>query len=275
MSATDTTLQLHDGTSLPAFGVGLYKVPSPEVGTVVDAALDAGYRLFDTATMYENEAALGEALEASGIPRSEVTVASKVLNSDQGRGSTREAFLRSLESLHLDALDLYLIHWPAPRQNLFEETWEEMLELQAEGLIRSVGVSNFHPHHLDRIIERTGVAPSVNQVECHPWLQQEALRAHHAERGIAMQAWSPLARGKVLDDPTLTRIGDSHGVDAAAVALAWQLDRGVALVVKSSRPERLRANLRAGEVRLTDSDRADLASLERGFRTGMDPDDRD
>lgn len=266
-------LTLAGGTQLPMLGVGLYKVDDAETERVVEGSLDIGYTAFDTAAMYGNEGAVGAALERLGA--TEAIVTTKLLNSEHGTQRTIDAFNRSRDLLRREVIDLYLIHWPAPKQNRFVEAWETIAQLQADGLIRSIGVSNFHPHHLDRLAEAGLPVPAINQVECHPWLPQTALMAAHAERGIATQAWSPLARGRILTEPVLVEIADAHGVGVAEIALAWQRQRGVAAIAKSVRVERLAENFRSLDVVLTQAELAAIATLENGTRTGVDPDDRD
>lgn len=268
-------VELGDGARMPWFGVGLYKVAPPEIEPLVDAALGLGHRLFDTATMYKNELALGSALSASGVPREDVFLTTKVLNADHGFDRTREACHESLDRLGTDYLDLYLIHWPAPTQNRFIETWEALVSLREEGLVRSIGVANFHVHHLDRLAERGLPAPVLNQVECHPWLPQEALRAWQADRGILTQAWSPLARGRLLVDPVIRGVAAAHGATPAQVLLAWQLSREVAVIPKTTGAHRLTENALAVDLVLTEADMLSIAHLESGVRTGADPDDRD
>jgi diketogulonate reductase-like aldo/keto reductase len=276
MAAADVpVVSLNDGTSVPRVGFGVYRVPSEEAQAVVAQALSAGYRFLDTAKLYENEAGVGGAIAESRIPRDELYVTTKVWNDDQGYDATRRAFDRSMAELGLDVLDLYLIHWPYPGQDLYVQTYRALIALQEEGRLRSVGVSNFQPAHLERIIGETGVVPVVNQVELHPHLQQAELRAFHAEHGIVTEAWAPLGAGKgPLDEPVLADVAAAHGVSPAQVVLRWQLDLGNVIIPKSSNPARMRENLELWGFELTDDDRAEIAALDRGAdgRNGPDPD---
>lgn len=263
---------LSDGSRMPVLGFGVYKVDEAAAVPAVTTALEAGYRLVDTATLYRNERGVGEAVRASGLPRDAVFVTTKLWNDAHGRDAARAAFQASVDRLGLGAPDLYLIHWPSPARGLYVETWRALRELRDEGRVRSVGVSNFQPDHLRRIIDDSGEAPVVNQVELHPYLQQRELRAFHAEHGIVTQAWSPLGRGAVLRDPVLGEIAAAHRVSAAQVVLRWHLDLGVAAVPKSVTPERIRANLDVFGFALTDEDHARIAALDRDERTGSHPD---
>ena len=215
-------LALNTGRAIPQLGFGVFRVPPERTEAVVAAALEAGYRHIDTATLYGNEKEVGAAVAASGIAREELFVTTKLWPSDFGREAAVRGFEESLERLGLGYLDLYLLHWPAPARDLYVETWEVLLGLQRDGRIRSAGVSNFAPEHLDRL----EVVPAVNQIELHPYLQQARLREDHRERGIVTEAWSPLAQGAVLDDPVLNEIAARHGVDAGRVALAWNVRSG-------------------------------------------------
>lgn len=267
------SVQLSDGTSIPQLGFGVFKVDDARAETAVGHALAAGYRLVDTAKLYGNEAGVGRAVRASGLPREDVYVTTKVWNDDQGYDATRRAFDASAARLDLGALDLYLIHWPYPGQDLYVDTWRALVALRDEGRVRSIGVSNFQPAHLRRIVDETGVGPVVNQVELHPYLQQPQLRAFHAEVGVVTQAWSPLGRDTgVLDDPVLVDIAARHGVSPAQVVLRWHLDLGTVVIPKSVTPARIRANLDVFGFALDEDDHARIAGLDRGERIGPDPD---
>lgn len=265
-------LDLADGASIPQLGFGLYKVPATDAAGLALAAIDAGYRHLDTAAFYENEAEVGQAVRETEVARNELFVTSKVWKDDNGFDATLRAFDASMARFGLDALDLYLIHWPVPSTDLYVDTWRALVRLQAEGRVRSIGVSNFHVHHVDRIIAETGVAPVVNQVELHPWLPQRELRDDHAARGIRVEAWSPLARGRVLEDETLARIAAKHGRSPAQVVLRWHVQQGVIAIPKASSPTRLRENLDVFGFTLDSDDLAAIAGLESGTRTGRDPD---
>lgn len=264
---------LLDGTSIPQLGFGVFKVDDDTAETAVAHALAAGYRLIDTAKLYGNEAGVGRAVRASGLPREDVYVTTKIWNEDHGRERTLRAFDASVERLGLGVPDLFLIHWPIPGQDLYSETWSTLVELRDAGRVRSVGVSNFQPAHLARIIADSGVTPVVNQVELHPYLQQRALREVHAELGIATEAWSPLGRDTgLLDDPVLVAIAARHGVTPAQVVLRWHLDIGNIVIPKSVTPSRIQANLDVFDFALTEEDLQEIAGLDRGARIGPDPD---
>jgi 2,5-diketo-D-gluconate reductase A len=268
-------VSLHDGTTIPQVGFGVYRVPSDEAQEVVAEALAAGYRSIDTAKLYDNEAGVGRAIAESGIPRDDLYVTTKVWNDDQGYDQTRRAFDRSMELLGLEVLDLYLIHWPYPGQDRYVDTFRALISLRDEGRLRSVGVSNFQPTHLDRLVEETGVTPVLNQVELHPHLQQAELRGYHQAHGIVTEAWAPLGAGKgPLDEPVLAEIAAAHEVSPAQVVLRWHLDLGNVVIPKSSNPARMRENLDLFGFALTDDDHTRIATLDRGAagRNGPDPD---
>ena len=266
------SLSLDDGNTIPQLGFGLYKVPAADAARLSRDAIAIGYRHLDTAALYGNEAGVGEAVRSAEVPRDELFVASKVWMDDNGYDSTLRAFDASMQRLGLATLDLYMIHWPVPSTDLYVETWRALVRLQEEGRVQSIGVANFHAHHLERIIGETGVAPVVNQVELHPWLPQEELRAFDEAHGIRTEAWSPLARGRVLGTPLLAEIADKHGRTPAQVVLRWHLELGNVVIPKASSPERLRENLDVFDFTLDDEDMAAIATLESGERTGRDPD---
>ncbi|GGF01531.1 aldo/keto reductase [Mycetocola zhadangensis] len=272
---TAPALGLSDGHTIPQVGFGVYKIPRERTADAVSTALEAGYRHIDTATLYANEAGVGEGIRRSNLPREEVFVTTKVWNSDQGFDSTLRAFDTSMDLLGLDYLDLYLIHWPAPAQDLYVDTWRALERLQSEGRVRSIGVSNFHPHHLERLVNETETVPVVNQIELHPWLPQKATQEFHSAHGIRTEAWSPLARGRVLGNPTLDAIADKHGVSAAQVVLRWHVQLGNVVLPKSVTPERIAANIDVFGFELDDADLASIATLESGERTGRNPDELD
>ncbi|WP_144712642.1 aldo/keto reductase [Curtobacterium pusillum] len=267
-----TSVPLRDGASIPAIGFGVYKVDDTAAEAAVGLALEAGYRHVDTAEMYGNETGVGKAIRASRLDRDDLFVTTKVWNDHQGRDATLRAFDQSLERLGLDAVDLYLIHWPAAANDRYVETWRALVELRASGRARSVGVSNFQVPHLERIIDETGEVPAVNQVERHPWLPQRELIAFHEQHGIVTEAWSPLGRGRLIEDPVLTRIADAHGVSVAQVLVRWNVQQGVVVLPKSVTPSRIRSNLDVDGFVLSDEDLAAIASLESGQRTGSHPD---
>ena len=260
--------------TIPQLGFGVWQVPDSEVDAAVAAALEAGYRHLDTARIYGNEEGVGRAIAASGLPREDLFVTTKVWNDDHGRARTREAFHRSLERLGLDVLDLYLIHWPTPRFDDYVETWEALQALRDEGLVRAIGVCNFGADHLTQLHKRTGEWPAINQVELHPYLQQEELRDFHHSHGIVTESWSPLASGKeVLDDLAVAAIAQAHRVTPAQVILAWHRQLGLVAIPKSVTPSRIRENLASLAVELTDAEMLTIATLDRRWRTGPDPEE--
>ena len=266
------TLAMNDGRSIPQLGLGVYKIADDEAADAVANAIDAGYRHIDTATLYANEIGVGMGIRRSGVPRNDLFITTKVWQGDQGYDSTLRAIDVSLEQLGLDYLDLYLIHWPAPAADLYIPTWRAMERAQAEGLIRSIGVSNFHTHHLDRLLEETDVVPVLNQVELHPWLPQLAVREYGTEHGILTEAWSPLARGRLLGNEVLDGIAAKHGVSPAQAIIRWHLQQGIVVIPKSVTPSRIRENADVFGFDLDADDLAAIASLESGERTGADPD---
>jgi 2,5-diketo-D-gluconate reductase A len=275
MSADQSPLlTLSDGHTIPQLGLGVYKASLEETKAMVGHALDVGYRLIDTAAMYLNEEAVGEALQESSVPRSEVFVQTKFWLEDLGYQKTLDACRASLERLKLDYVDLYMIHWPAPQRDLYVESWQAMETLLDEGLARSVAVCNFHSEHLERIIAHGGAIPVINQVEVHPWLTQEELLAFHDAHSIVTQAWSPLARGQILDEPLLVHIAKKLGVSVAQVVIRWHLQRGYSVIPKSTHPERIDQNADVFNFSLSDEDMRVITGLNRDYRTGVDPNDR-
>jgi 2,5-diketo-D-gluconate reductase A len=261
-------IPLSDGTSIPQLGFGVFQIPREETPAAVNHALEAGYRHIDTARAYRNEREVGEAVRA--WPDA-VYVTTKVWNGDQGREEATRAFDASFERLGLDHVDLYLIHWPLPTRDRYVETWEALIELRGERL-RSIGVSNFQPAHIDRIVGATDVTPVINQIELHPYLQQRELREYHAQFGIVTEAWSPLAQGAVLDDAELGEIAAAHGKTVSQVVLRWHLQLGNVVFPKSATPERIRENFDLFDFELTDDEMARIEALDRGERIGPDPD---
>ncbi|MER7908700.1 aldo/keto reductase [Streptomyces sp. NPDC096068] len=266
------TVALNDGTEIPQLGFGVFQVPDDETTTAVAHALEAGYRSIDTAAVYGNEAGVGRALAASGIARDELYVTTKLWNADQGYDATLRAFDDSLAKLGLDHVDLYLIHWPTPARDLYVDTWRAIGTLVADGRVRTAGVSNFLPAHLERLLDSGGPVPAVNQIELHPGLQQRELRELHAAHGIATEAWSPLAQGAVLADPVVTGIAARHGKSPAQVVLRWHLQLGNVVIPKSVTPARIRENLDVFDFALSPEEMTAMAGLDRGLRTGPDPD---
>jgi 2,5-diketo-D-gluconate reductase A len=257
---------------IPQLGYGVFRVPNEATVRAVRTAIECGYRSIDTASLYGNEAGVGEALATCGVPHEDLFVTTKLWNDDQGYESTFHAFEASLRRLRLDYVDLYLIHWPVPSQDRYVDTWRGLIAAQEQGLARAIGVSNFQPAHLARIIDETGVTPAVNQIELHPRLQQPGLRREHADRGIVTEAWSPLAKGQVLDDPVITGIAEAHERTPAQVVLRWHLQLGIVVIPKSVTPERIEENLAVFDFHLSEPEMAAIQALDVGERTGPDPD---
>ncbi|WP_181702458.1 aldo/keto reductase [Chthonobacter albigriseus] len=255
-------VSLHDGNSIPQVGLGVWQTPNDGAAAAVQAALATGYRHVDTAAIYGNEEGVGQGLRAAGLPRDDVFVTTKVWNDSQGFDSTLKALDDSLTRLGLAYVDLYLIHWPAPRRGQFVDTWRALGRLQAEGRVRSIGVSNFEVEHLDRIIEETGVKPVINQIEVHPRFQQHALRRAHAERGIVTESWSPLGQGKLLADPVIGEIAKKHGKTPAQTIIRWHIDNGLVVIPKSVTPSRIRENFDVFGFTLDKDDLARIAALD-------------
>jgi 2,5-diketo-D-gluconate reductase A len=275
VSTTVPTIPLNDGTAIPQLGFGVFLVPREETQRTVEQAFEAGYRHIDTAQMYGNEAEVGAAIAAAGIPREELYVTTKLNNGNHLPDDARRSFTESLEKLGLDRVDLFLIHWPLPTRydGDFVTTWRTMIELREGGGTSSIGVSNFEPAHLDRIIDETGVVPAVNQIEVNPYFTNEAARAADARHGIATEAWSPIARGGIAGDPTIGATAERVGRTPAQVTLRWHLQRGDIVFPKSTHRERIDENFALFDFELTDDDMAAIAALDRGEsgRTGPNP----
>ncbi|GAB3605874.1 aldo/keto reductase [Conyzicola nivalis] len=271
MSAVPT-IKLNDGVEIPQLGFGVFQVPPEDTKEATLQALEVGYRHIDTAEMYGNEKGVGEALVESGIPRDEIFVTSKLNNTFHAREDALKAFDTTMETLGFETLDLFLIHWPMPAVGDYVETWKAMEEMKASGRVRSIGVSNFQPAHLQRLFDETETVPSVNQIEVHPYLTNEVARAFNTEHGIATEAWSPIAKGNVLTDPVVTAIADRVGRSAAQVTLRWHIQRGDIVFPKSVTRSRVEENLALFDFELTDDDIAAIAKLNRDERTGPDPD---
>jgi diketogulonate reductase-like aldo/keto reductase len=274
---TVPTIKLNDGTSIPQFGLGVWQVPQDETEQVVSQALEVGYRHIDTAQMYQNEAGVGAALKSAGLAREDLYVTTKLNNSQHDQAKAKASLERSLELLGLDRVDLFLIHWPLPTQydGTYAKTWEALVGLREAGLTTSIGVSNFQPDHLDKIVAETGVAPAVNQIEVHPYFANEAARAATLAHGAKVESWSPLGQGGgELTDPVVAETASAHGKSPAQVLLRWQIDRGDIVFPKSVRRERLEENLAIFDFELTDDQVAALAALDKGEsgRSGPNPD---
>jgi 2,5-diketo-D-gluconate reductase A len=272
---TVPTLGLNDGTEIPQLGFGVFLVPPEETQRTVEHALEVGYRHIDTAQMYGNEAEVGAAFKAAGLPRDDLYVTTKLNNGFHRPDDARRAFSESLDKLGLDRVDLFLIHWPLPTRydGDFVSTWRTLVELREGGGTTSVGVSNFEPDHLDRIVEETGVVPAVNQIEVNPYFTNEAARAADARYGIATEAWSPIARGGIAGDQTIESIAQRVGRTPAQVTLRWHLERGDIIFPKSTHRERMEENFALFDFGLSDEDVATIAALDRGERgrTGPNP----
>jgi 2,5-diketo-D-gluconate reductase A len=272
MSDQVPMLQMRGGARIPQLGFGVFQIPPADTETVVAEALEVGYRHLDTAAAYRNEAAVGRAVSASALSREQVFVTTKCWNDDQGYEQAKRALHGSLERLRMDYVDLYLIHWPVPAHDLYVDTWRAFVELREEGLIRTIGVSNFQAAHLRRVIEETGQTPAINQIELHPLLQQGELRQVHEELGILTEAWSPLAQGAVLDDPAIVGVAREHGVTPGQAVIRWQLQLGNVVIPKSVTPERIRSNFDVFGFQLTAAEMDAIGRLDVGRRTGPDPD---
>jgi len=265
------TLTLRDGLTMPQLGFGVFQVPDDQAQQAVESALEAGYRSIDTAMIYGNEHGVGRALAASGIAREDLFVTTKLWIDDHGRGAARPALEASLERLGLASVDLYLIHWPAPATDAYLQTWQGFEDLRAAGLTRGIGVSNFLPEHLDRVVGLGGAVPAVNQIELHPALQNRETVAANAALGIATEAWSPLAQGAVLGEAPVVEAAAAHGVSAAQVVLRWHLQHGNIVIPKSVTPARIAANLDVLDFTLSEAEMAAIDALDRGQRTGPHP----
>jgi 2,5-diketo-D-gluconate reductase A len=265
-------IELRDDGEIPQLGFGVFQVAPEDTVEPVFMALEAGYRHIDTAAAYGNEAEVGQALRASGLDRGEVFITTKCFNDDQGYEQAKHAFNASLERLETDYVDLYLIHWPVPAHDRYVDTWRAFIELQREGLVRSIGVSNFQPAHVERLIQETGVTPSVNQVELHPRFQQRGLRHLHQQLGIVTEAWSPLGQGLELADPVVKAIAEHHHRTPAQVILRWHLQVGNVVIPKSVTPARIKENIDVFGFQLEPPDMTAIDELDAGERLGPDPD---
>jgi len=262
---------LSNGVTMPALGFGVFKVPNGEdTIQAVNHALKAGYRSIDTAAFYGNEEGVRIGLEQSGVPREEVFITTKVWNSEQGYDRALASFENSRRLLGVDIIDLYLIHWPV--KGRFTDTWRALEKLYKDGNVRSIGVSNFHAHHLETLKKASTVTPMINQVELHPRLSQKPLRKYCREQNILVEAWSPLMRGRVLDDPVITGIAENHGKTSAQVVLRWEFQHDIITIPKSVTPSRIEENLDIFDFQLSDEETASIDGLNRDERIGPDPD---
>ncbi|KUO12850.1 aldo/keto reductase [Streptomyces sp. DSM 15324] len=272
MSSKVPPIILNNGVEMPQLGFGVWQVPDDEAERAVATALEAGYRSIDTAAIYGNEEGTGKAIAASGVPREDIFVTTKLWNSDQGYDATLRAFDTSLGKLGLEYVDLYLIHWPLPARDKYVDTYKAFEKLYADGRVKAIGVSNFPVEQLERLTGETAVVPAVNQIELHPHLQQHALREFHAEQGIATEAWSPLGQGKgLLEVPAIVAIAQKHNRTPAQVVLRWHLQIGNVVIPKSVTPSRIRENIEVFDFGLDTEDLAAISALNEDRRIGPDP----
>ncbi|AUA10347.1 aldo/keto reductase [Streptomyces sp. SID8361] len=265
-------ITLNNGVRMPQLGFGVWQIPDDEAQVAVRNALDAGYRSIDTAAIYGNEEGTGKGLAASGIARDELFITTKLRNGDQGYDSALRAFDTSLTKLGLEYVDLYLIHWPLPAVDKYVDSWKAFEKIYAEGRAKAIGLSNFHPAHIQRLLSETSIVPVIDQIELHPQLPQAELRAFNARHEIATEAWSPLGQGKgLLEDPKLAAIAQKHGKSPAQVVLRWHLDLGNVVIPKSVTPSRIKENIDVFDFQLDSEDLAAIDSLGTGVRLGFDP----
>ena len=273
---TVPTITLNNQTTIPQLGFGVFQVPPAETAETVTQAFEVGYRHIDTAEMYQNEKGVGEAIASSGIARDELYITSKLNNGFHKPDDARRAFDETLSALGLDRIDLFLIHWPLPTlyDGDYVSTWKTLAEFVADGRATSIGVSNFQPAHLDRIVSETGVVPAVNQIEVHPYFTNEDARAASIRHGVEVEAWSPIAQGKVLDDEVINKIAADYGKTASQVTLRWHVERGDIVFPKSMKQERMRENFDIFDFTLTQDEVAQISALDRGEdgRNGPNPD---
>jgi 2,5-diketo-D-gluconate reductase A len=266
-------IPLNNGVEIPQLGFGVFQIKPVDTTEATLAALEVGYRHIDTAEMYRNEKEVGEAVRRSGIPRDQIFVTSKLNNGFHAHDAALKAFDGTLDALGFDYLDLFLVHWPLPTIDVdYVETWRAMEEIYASGRCRAVGVSNFEEHHLQRLFDSTEIRPAVNQIEIHPYLAQDDLRAFDADHDIVTEAWSPIAQGKVLDDPAIVAVAERLGRTPAQVVLRWHIQRGDVVFPKSVNRSRMEENFALFDFELGDDDMATLTGLDRNERTGPDPD---
>jgi len=266
-------ITLNNGVEIPQLGFGVFQIEPEKTKDATLAALEVGYRHIDTAEMYGNEKEVGEAVRGSGLDRGDLFVTSKLNNGFHAYDDALAAFEQTLKALDIEYLDLFLVHWPMPGVGDFVDTWKAMEKMYESGNVKAIGVSNFQPTHLRRIHGETSVTPAVNQIEVHPYLANDEVRAFNSEHGIATEAWSPIAQGKVLDDATIVRIAEAHGKSPAQVTLRWHLQRGDIVFPKSVTRERVEENFDVFDFELSAMDVTDITALDKGERTGPNPDD--
>ncbi|MBM3604744.1 MAG: aldo/keto reductase [Alphaproteobacteria bacterium] len=272
---TQPMMTLNDGHRMPQLGTGIWQIDDAKTPEVVAEALRIGYRLIDGAAAYKNERGMGEGIRAAGIPRDEIFVTTKLWNDAQGHDAALRAFDASLERCGLEYLDLYLIHWPLPRLDAYVDTWKALIRLRDEGRVRSIGVANFHEPHLKRLIDETGVTPALNQIELHPSLPQVRMREVNRQMGIVTQSWTPLGRGDSFNAPEVVAVAERLARTPAQVILRWHIQHGLSVIPKSENPDRLAQNFDVLDFELSEQDMAALDGLDRGHRTGPDPDEFD
>lgn len=270
--ATQPIIKLHDGNLMPQLGLGVWQASIEETQLAVTKALEIGYRSIDTAAIYKNEEGVGQGLQMTNVAREELFITTKLWNSNQN--NPQQALEESLKKLQLDYVDLYLIHWPDPAQDRYVGAWRELIALKKQGLIRSIGVCNFHIPHLQRLIDETGVAPTVNQIELHPLLQQRQLHAWNATHHIATESWSPLAQGGdgVFDQAIIRELAQKYGKTPAQIVIRWHLDSGLIVIPKSVTPARIRENFEVFDFKLHKDELTAISKLDSGKRLGPDPD---
>ncbi len=263
-------INIAENVAIPQLGLGVFQVSDDQAADAVSTAIECGYRSIDTAAIYKNERGTGEGIHRAGLARDEIFVTTKLWN--DRHTDARAALTESLGKLGLDRVDLYLIHWPVPKNDDYVAAWRSLVQLRDEGLTRAVGVSNFTEAHLDRVIDETGVIPAINQVELHPYLQQPALREFMIKHGVTAEAWSPIGQGKgLLDDPLFARLAGKHGKTPAQIVLRWHLQFGHVVIPKSVTPSRIRENIEVTDFELDSADMDAIAALDRGARLGPDP----
>lgn len=267
------TVTLNNGQQIPQLGLGVYKLETDIAEGLIHQAIEVGYRRIDTASFYGNEAEVGAGVRTSGLAREELFVTTKIWNEDQGYDRTLAAIDESLSRLDIDYIDMLLIHWPKPEQDLYLETWLAFEKALAAGKLRGIGVSNFQPHHLERLLAAGGTIPALNQVELHPGLQQVQVRAFNTKHGIATEAWSPLARGRFDENEQVLSIAQKHGKSPAQVIIRWHIELGNLVIPKTATASRLRENISVFDFKLDSEDLNKIASLDSGLRTGPNPDE--
>lgn len=274
MTRSVPLLTLNDGHTAPQLGFGVFQIPDDETAKAVETALRAGYRSIDTAAIYGNERGVRQGIERSGVAREDIFLTTKLWNAEQGYDSTLRAFDESMKKLGGDYVDMYLIHWPTPKRDRYIDTWKAFRQLREDGRVRSIGVSNFQPAHLERLISESGVVPVVNQIELHPDFAQRELVAYHARHGIVTESWSPLGQGgDLLKNPTLVRIAERLGTSVAQVVLRWHVQSGFMVIPKSATPERIAANIDVFDIELSSDDMRAIGELDAGHRMGPHPDE--